>query len=613
MNALFEDDGQLKFGTILSTSDASAQIELGGGRRIKVKSINILFRFDAHNIAAMAAKAEAVRTEIDLNLLWESAAQNEERNFTQFANDYFGEAASPEQVAGTLLALHSAPMYFYKRGKCIYKPATAESLKAALAGVERKAREAEQITAWVDELVAGRAPEAIAKNWLRLLHAPDKQSLEYKALMAAVEKARMAPVPLLARAGVIASTHALHYGKFLLNVFPKGTQFPEASEATIPGDLPAADVNAFSIDDDGTTEIDDAFSVTKTASGHRIGIHIAAPALGIATDSQLDAIARDRLSTVYMPGNKITMLPDHVCNAYSLDAGKRVPAISMYLDVDSALEVKGAETKIETISIAQNLRIPALEASSWMEAGDESVPFAGELRLLFRLAAQLQGVRGEQTVNRIDYNFVVIGDPESPEARIEIKPRARGSAIDVIVSELMIYANVAWAKLLAERGAPGMFRVQAGGKTKMSSLAGAHEGLNVPHYLWATSPLRRYSDLVNQRQIVAATQNQSLPYVRGDAKLLGAIADFDTTYGTYGDFQQQMEFYWCLRFIAQEKIEKLTATVIRENLVRFDTLPLVQRINEMAHQEPGARVLLAVGEIDLYEPALHLRFIDKIG
>jgi exoribonuclease II len=208
---------------------------------------------------------------------------------------------------------------------------------------------------------------------------------------------------------------------------------------------------------------------------------------------------------------------------------------------------------------------------------------------------------------------VVIGDPESPEARIEIKPRARGSAIDVIVSELMIYANVAWAKLLAERGAPGMFRVQAGGKTKMSSLAGAHEGLNVPHYLWATSPLRRYSDLVNQRQIVAATQNQSLPYVRGDAKLLGAIADFDTTYGTYGDFQQQMEFYWCLRFIAQEKIEKLTATVIRENLVRFDTLPLVQRINEMAHQEPGARVLLAVGEIDLYEPALHLRFIDKIG
>jgi exoribonuclease II len=613
MNALFEDDGQLKFGTILSTSDASAQIELVGGRRIKVKSINVLFRFDAQSIGATVSKAETVRAEIDLNLLWESAAQNEERNFTQFAHDYFGETASIEQTAGTLLALHSAPMYFYKRGKGIYKPAPADSLKAALAGVERKAREAEQVAAWVDELVAGRAPESIAKNWLRLLHAPDKQSLEYKALMAAVEKARTAPVPLLAKAGVIASTHSLHYGKFLLSVFPKGTQFPDVSAATAPAGLVVADVSAFSIDDDGTTEIDDAFSVSKTATGHRIGIHIAAPALGIAIDSPLDGIARDRLSTVYMPGNKITMLPDHVCNVYSLDAGRSAPAISLYLDVDAALEVERIETRIEQIAIAENLRIPALEASTWMDAGDESVPFASELRLLYRLAAQLQGVRGEQTVNRIDYNFVVTGDPESPDARIDIKPRARGSAIDVIVSELMIYANVAWAKLLGDRGAPGMFRVQAGGKTKMSSLAGAHEGLNVPHYLWATSPLRRYADLVNQRQIIAATQNQSLPYVRGDAKLLGAIADFDTTYGLYGDFQQQMEFYWCLRFIAQEKIERLTATVIRENLVRFDSLPLVQRINEMSHQEPGVKVLLAVGEIDLYEPALHLRFVDKIG
>jgi exoribonuclease II len=612
MNALFEDDGQLKFGAIMSTSDASAQVELGGGRRIKVKSNNIIYRFDAQTISAFQQRAELVRNEIDLTLLWESAPQNEERMFGDFAKDYFGESLTPEQTAATLLAVHAAPMYFYKRGKGVYKPAPPESLKAALAGLERKAREAEQMAAWVDELIAGRAPEAIAKNWLRLLHAPDKQSLEYKALMAAVEKARTAPTALLAKAGVIASTHALHYGKFLLNVFPKGTQFPDVGSVSAPSDLPPADVQAFSIDDDSTTEIDDAFSVTKTASGHRVGIHIAAPALGIAVDSPLDTLARDRLSTVYMPGNKITMLPDAACSVYSLDAGKRVPSVSLYLELDAALEVKSIETKIESIAIAENLRIPTLDASTWMEAGDESVPFAAELRFLYRLCAQLQGVRGEQAVNRIDYNFIVAGNPDSPDARIEIKPRARGSAIDVIVSELMIYANVAWAKLLADRGATGMFRVQAAGKTKMSSQAGAHEGLNVAHYLWATSPLRRYSDLVNQRQIVAATRAESLPYVRGDAKLLGAIADFDTTYGTYGDFQQQMEFYWCIRYVQQEKIERLTATVIRENLVRFDTLPLVQRINEMTHQPPGTRVLLAVGEIDLYEPSLHLRFIDKI-
>lgn len=247
-----------------------------------------------------------------------------------------------------------------------------------------------------------------------------------------------------------------------------------------------------------------------------------------------------------------------------------------------------------------------------MEAGDESVPFAGDLRFLYRLAAQLQGVRGEQPVNRIDYNFVVTGDPESPEATIEIKPRARGSAVDVIVSELMIYANVAWAKLLADRGAPGMFRLQAAGKTKMSSLAGAHEGLNVPHYLWATSPLRRYADLTNQRQILAAVRGETLPFTRGDAKLLAAIADFDATYSTYGEFQQQMEFYWCIRYVQQQATARLTATVIRENLVRLDSLPVVQRINDMSHQEPGTKIVLAVGELDLYEPAMHLRFVEKV-
>ncbi|MGL5002790.1 MAG: ribonuclease catalytic domain-containing protein [Casimicrobium sp.] len=545
-------------------------------------------------------------------MLWESAAQNEEHPFAKFASEYFGESPSVVQTAATLLALHTAPMYFYKRGKGVYKPAPAEALKAALAGAERKAREAEQMSAWVDELVAGRAPEPIAKNWLRLLHAPDKQSLEYKTLMAAVEKARMAPIPLLARTGVIASTHQLHFGKFLLSVFPKGTGFPVIDSVPAPSDLRKADVQAFSIDDDSTTEIDDAFSVTKTATGHRVGIHIAAPALGIAIDSPLDTVARDRLSTVYMPGNKITMLPDAVCAVYSLDAGRSMPAVSLYLDVDAALEVKNVETKLETIDVAANLRIPTLDASTWMEPGDESVAFASELRFLYRLSAQLQGVRGEQTVNRVDYNFTVTGDPETADARIDIKPRARGSAIDVIVSELMIYANVSWAKVLAERGATGMFRVQAAGKTKMSSQAGAHEGLNVPHYLWATSPLRRYSDLVNQRQIIAITRGESPPYTRGDAKLLGAIADFDTTYGSYNDFQQQMEFYWCLRFIQQEKIERLTATVIRENLVRFDTLPIVLRVNDLTHQEPGTRVVLAVAEIDLYEPQLHLRFVEKI-
>ncbi len=613
-SALFEDDGQLKFGNVLATSEASSQIETREGRRLKVKSTNILFQRESKDTWELKAKAEALRESMDLTLLWESADADAEKPFTEYAELYFGESSNDEQICATLLALHSAPMYFYKRGKGIYRPAPEASLKAALAGAERKAREAAQIEQWVSDLVAGNAPDAIASQWLRLLFAPDKQSLEYKALSAAVERARMAPVALLSKCGVIRSTHALHFGKFLLNTFPKGTEFPAHDPLMLPESLPLSSVRAFSIDDDSTTEIDDAFSVERTDTGYRVGIHIAAPALGISPNSSLDRVARDRLSTVYMPGRKITMLPEAAVSVFSLDAGRVVPAVSLYLELDAALEIKSQHSKVESVTIAENLRIPALEASSWMEPGDESVPFASDLRLLFRLCAQLQAARAEQNAqgNRIDYNFDVIGEPDAADARIEIKPRERGSAIDVIVSELMIYANVAWAKQLAERGLIAMYRVQGAGKTKMSSQPGAHEGLNVPNYLWATSPLRRFSDLLNQRQIIAAIRGESPVYARGDALVMAAIADFDATYSVYADFQQQMEFYWCLRYLLQEKIERVTASVIRENLVRFDHLPIVQRISDMTAKEPGTRVLLAVAEIDLLEPALHTRFIDTV-
>jgi exoribonuclease II len=309
MNILFEDDGQIKAASIMSESDASAQIELVGGRRVKVKGSSILMRFASPTASELHASALAESEQIDVGLLWESAPRSEGTAYTDFAREYFGSEPSAIQTAAVLLALQRSPMYFYKRGKGIYKAAPEEAMKAALAGAERKAREATQVSHWVDELVAGKAPAEIARDWVKLLHAPDRNSLTYKALAAAADKARIAPVHLLAKAGAIRSTHALHYSKFLLATFPRGTAFASDLEVTTAPDLHHADAKAFSIDDESTTEIDDAFSVITTGNGYRVGIHIAAPALGIAPDSALDRVARDRLSTVYMPGNKITMLP----------------------------------------------------------------------------------------------------------------------------------------------------------------------------------------------------------------------------------------------------------------------------------------------------------------
>src|SRR5690606_15070541 len=109
------------------------------------------------------------------------------------------------------------------------------------------------------------------------------------------------------------------------------------------------------------TEIDDALSVQQLTDGFRIGIHIAAPALGVKPGSQLDAIAMKRLSTVYMPGNKITMLPESAIQPFSLDEGQWKPALSLYLDIAPDLSVQQRHSKVELINVVDNLRHDELE------------------------------------------------------------------------------------------------------------------------------------------------------------------------------------------------------------------------------------------------------------
>ena len=122
---------------------------------------------------------------------------------------------------------------------------------------------------------------------------------------------------------------------FCLSIFPKARALERrCGRVDRSGRFTVADVTAFSIDDVTTTEIDDAFSVTPlTLGSFRIGIHIAIPTLGIPPGSPLDTAAAQRLSTVYLPGKKITMLPEAVIQHYTLCERGLCPALSMYLDV----------------------------------------------------------------------------------------------------------------------------------------------------------------------------------------------------------------------------------------------------------------------------------------
>ena len=632
MYALFEEAGKLHSGRVLSEADTSSQIELESGKRVKVKAAHVLLRFEKPSPADLLREAAMTADGIELELAWEFAPP-EEFSFTDLAREYFSDKASlPEQVA-CLLKLSEAPHYFRRAGKGHFKKASADIIAQALAAIEKKKALQELMESWAQQLTQGQCPEPIQTQLYKILFKPDKNAPEYKAVVLAAKHSQQAPLTLLQKAGAIRSAYDFHWQRFLFDHFPKGTGFPALQAPALPKDLPLADVAAYSIDDSQTTEIDDALSVQGLGTGTVVlGIHIAAPALALQPGDTLDQVARQRLSTVYIPGHKITMLPDSVVQTYTLDAGRACPALSLYVSFNEhTLAIEHTTTRLEQVPIVANLRHDKLDhvvTEQWLTDPhfqhpdpqlDQGLPRAA-LSFMHTLAkhlkAQREQVRGKpEQFNRPDFNFKLDGVPAhgpTGDESVQLSIRPRGAALDLIVAEAMILANSTWGQWLADLGVPGLYRSQAsmapGVKVRMGTRALPHAGIGVPCYAWSTSPLRRYTDLVNQWQLVACVQHGNTaglvaPFKPKDANLMSIVSAFEDAYSAYNTHQATMERYWTLKYLLQQQVEEIDVTVIKAfpgepPLVRAVDLPLVLGLAGAPVLERGALVRVRLGQVD---------------
>jgi len=600
MHLLYEEDGDIKVGTVLSPGTASYQVESPHGRRTKVKASHVLLSFEAPGAAELLVGASAYAEKLDADFLWQCAGPSE-FGFLDLAREYVGHEPDAVESSGILLKLHAAPMYFYRRGKGRFQAAPEATLKAALAGLEKKRLQAEKAAEYKAMLVAGSFPPELERLRDELLYRPDRNKIEARAVDAACKETGLTVAKLFERAGALPSSHDFHLNRFLFEFFPGGTGFPAHLPIGPVADLPAAEAPVFSLDDIGTSEIDDAFSVRQLSESEwRIGVHIAAPGLGFTPGSPLDTVARERLSTVYMPGQKITMLPDEVISQFSLDAGTERPALSIYFNVAAGdLSIRGHHSRLERVKVAGNLRHFHYAAlNSVLPAGGRAgLEYENELATLWRFANALEAKRGKPSVNAnfLDYNFAVEAE------HVTIVSRKRGAPLDKLVSELMILANSTWGGFLAERDVAALYRVQSSGKVRMSVHGEAHEGLGVSCYAWMSSPLRRYVDLVNQWQLSASLSGRRAPFARNSDSLLATLRAFEVVYARYDEHQREMERYWCLRWLLQENLSEVQGVVLRESTVRVDGLPLVVRVPSLPELPPGARVSLGVGDIDLLD------------
>ncbi len=618
MYVLYEDSGNFKAEKIFSQSDSTMQVESESGKRSKIKNTSVLFSFEQPAPAVMLEQARDLAQTLEIDFLWECAPQ-EEFDAATFAQDYFGHAPSAVEKAGLIFALNSAPAYFHRRGKGQYRPAPPDILAAALAAIEKKQKQAAQQQEWTEQLVAGQLPEAIAEVAHALLTRPDKNTLQWKAFEAAIEQLNTNPEKLLLQLGAWPHALAVHQHRFMTANFPKGTQFAPVQVSEINADLPTADVVAYSVDDTSTTEVDDALSVTRLDDDIvRIGVHIAAPGLAITRGSDLDKLARTRMSTVYIPGLKIPMLPNELIDAFSLDAGKPKPALSLYVTANLATgELLSTETRIERIQVRENLRHNLLDEFVTDEAladPQSDLPYAEWLRPLWayaqHLSKQREEVRGKpENNNRVEYSFVLDGPYDDPDTPVQLVPRRRNAPLDRLVAEYMIMTNNIWGGLLAQHGVPGIYRSQQMGRVRMSTHALPHESIGVPQYAWCTSPLRRYVDLVNQWQLIATVEHGVsarlvAPFKPKDADLFAIIGAFESQYTVWSDYQSAMERYWCLRWLQQQGLRTVQASVLRDDLVRLSCAPLVTRIPGLPELERGHIITLDILGFD--ELALEL-------
>lgn len=612
MNIFYEESGQFKVAAVVQKNDTTYQVDTQHGKRTKVKANNVFAEFDG-DMAAFLENAQAQAADIDTDLLWEVCGE-EEFTAEAIAEEYYGHAPTKTELAATLIALYAAPMYFYKKAKGVFKAAPEETLKQALAAIERKKQQDAQIDAWAEALKRGEMPSEIAADLKTILHAPDKQSLTYKAFTKAADALKTSAYELAKKTGGITSIPQYLQDGFEIKYFPKGTGFPDFPLPEMP-DLPKADVTAFSIDDESTTEVDDALSLTDLGNGtKRVGIHIAAPSLAVKPGDKMEQVIMQRLSTVYFPNGKITMLPENWIAAFSLDAGAYRPAVSIYFDVDGEFNVGTPACKIEAVNIAANLRIQAIEPhfnaeTGLDEAGEMMFAHHQDLIWFYQFATALQKARGKYEPDRApQYDYSIELDEEG---KVSVVRRERGSPIDTLVSEMMILANSTWAQMLHDNDLPGLFRVQPAGKVRMSTKSEPHIGMGVQHYGWFTSPLRRAADYINQKQLLSLIDDSAEPlYQNSDAELFAALRDFDAAYTAYADFQRQMEAYWSLVYLQQQGISELTATILKEDLVRIEGLPLVTRATGIPFDAlPKSQALFKITELDAEKQFIALNYI----
>jgi exoribonuclease-2 len=549
----------------------------------------------ASTLRELSTRREELSRQVDVKGLWE-VLQGEGQEFSarELAELAFGQRAGHDQVSAVIRAMLADRVYFRFRpeGFRPNPPETVEKILLQREREEQRERFLDEGSRWIRSLWDGKHLEApvFQEEILELLkeHAifgssAPRQEKAQELLRRAGMNHPLASFNTLVRLGVWSRDENLLAHRFgIRRAFPPEVEQEArvACSCLVPQDEPWREdlthLQVFTVDSPHTRDADDALSAELLPDGRvLVGIHITDVASRVPRESLLDKEAFRRGTSIYLPEERIPMFPPALSEeACSLRAGEMRPAVSLFLEVTKQGEVLGHRFSLSWLRVARRLSYEEVDLA--VENGDQL------MGCLHRIALGFRGQRVEMGALLLPLPEVTVRLETSGE--IILERRDRESPAQILVSEMMIRANWIAALCMKQASVACLYRVQPEPRERLLEgwpqadllrnykqrkllnravtqlEPGFHSGLGLSPYTTVTSPIRRYADLVVQRQLVAILKGDPPPFSPKDLETI--LSQCEEAASQAAQMEQARQRYWLLRYLEHKRGEETRGLVL---------------------------------------------------
>jgi len=646
---LFFQHGELVGALCTARTGSHLQVLCAGGQVMSLAEQRVVhvqpFEGDPGTVQAVARMAALEECQkqlaacIDPESLWKILPDVPcEYTSRELARIAFGEAACVDHAAAVVRALQHDHVYFKFNGQG-YRALDAEQTEHSRARAEREQElreEIERCSAWLHAFVNSRDLDNGARHlcarYLLQFAVFGTSAPQYPHIRTIIRQAGLSPgrrecFNILVRMGVCSSDENLLLARYGVPSLWPDDALREVETLIDPHAQQRSDavcLETWSIDDPGTRDIDDAISFEQEGGLLRVGVHITDAASQLAPGCALDREAARRGTSLYLPEGAIAMLPPEVSEKrLSLIAGQERPVVSIFVSIDASGHAVKRSLRLSTVRVKRRL--------SYEDVNDD-IRCGGPFKRLYGVMERVRAARraaGASSVSIPEMQVRLNRDRE-----VVLRLRERETPAQALVAECMILANHSAALFLRTHAVPALFRTQkpsraadapgsddmslaerlrlrrAFNRTVIETRPCVHAGLGLDCYCSITSPMRKYLDLVMQRQLVAAVLGRPPVYPEDQLRDISVALQPVLTRASLVESERRR--YWLFKKMEPLKGRELQAIVLARRKKNYTVLlkdflfeAQAEPIEDISY-EPGRDVQVLLRDIDPFEGTIGL-------